>query len=175
MTPTIYTGFEDTGYKPAEGAGKWGKMPDIYAATFHHSAGPRATTKAKAIALHKAYQKSHIDRGFGDIGYHFSMDDLGRFYTLRSLDFIGAHVGEHNTGNVGIMLHGNYMHDTLTVKQEASLEWLFKGGFYVLLNERERDIALVRGHKEWSGHNSNDCPGRYLMPKIRELRNTEFH
>lgn len=175
MAPIIYEGYSNTGYRPASGDDLFGPLGDIYSWTFHHSAGPRAKTKAQAIRLHKAYQQQHINQGFGDIGYHFSMDDFGRIYVLRSTKYKGAHVGGHNSGNVGFMLHGNYNSDKLNRAQKDTLKWLFRGGFHALTGERERDIALVRGHKEWPGHGSNDCPGENLMRHVRYLRNNEFH
>lgn len=174
MTPTIYPRNE-SGLAPAPDTGMFGPLGEIYAVTIHHSAGPRAPSKARAQALHRAYQIGHQQKGWGDIGYHFSMDDLGRFYRLRDVKYKGAHVGSWNTGNVGIMLHGNYMHDNLTEDQRTSLRWLFTGGFFVLCGEREQDIALVRGHQEWQGHASNECPGVNLMQHVRYLRSTEFH
>lgn len=175
MAPIIYRSAEDIGIRPTSGADMFGPLGEIYAVTFHHSAGPRATSKARAQALHKAYQAQHMAQGWGDIGYHWSMDDLGRFYRLRSVAFKGSHVGLWNTGNVGIMIHGNYMTDELTDAQRESMKWLFRGGFMELTGERERDIALIRGHHEWPGHNSNACPGTNLMRHITYLRNTEFH
>jgi hypothetical protein len=175
MAPVIYSGKEDTGISPSPGSDKFGPLGEIYAVTFHHSAGPRATSHNKACVLHRSYQKYHIEEGFGDIGYHFSIDDFGRIYRLRSLEDKGCHVGGHNTGNVGVMLHGNYMYDRLTVAQRETMKWLFRGGFLRLMNEREAGIALIRGHKEWPGHNSNLCPGTNLMRHTVWLRNTEFH
>jgi hypothetical protein len=175
MTPTIFTNRENTGISPTAGADDFGPLGEIFAVTFHHSAGPRAKTQEQAKSLHRAYQKSHIERGFTDIGYHFSIDDKGRVYKLRPIQFKGAHVGQHNTGNVGIMLHGNYQHDKLNRDQKATLKWLFQGGFLILTSERERDISLIRGHQEWPGHNTNECPGNNLMKHIRWLRSTQFH
>lgn len=174
MVPIIYRQPEDTGYTPAEGVGKFGELGRIYAITAHHSAGPRATSKARAISLHRAYQQSHIDRGFGDIGYHFSLDDHGRYYQLRPVRWKGAHVGGHNTGNVGLMVHGNYDHDKLTSAQRDSLRWLFRGGLLVLTRQREANFSLARGHQEWPGHNSNACPGTNLMRHWRYLRSREL-
>ena len=174
-TPTIYTSESNVGIHPAPGADNFGPLGEIYAVTFHHSAGPRARSQAQAQALHRSYQQSHIQRGFGDIGYHWSMDDQGRFYRLRSIRYKGAHVGEHNTGNAGIMVHGNYVHDKLTRAQKESLKWLFRGGFLQLLGENEKGIALIRGHQEWPGHRTNECPGNNLMRHVRYLRNKEFH
>lgn len=174
MRPIIYRGPQDTGYTPTTGAAKFGELGEVYAFTIHHSAGPRARTKEQACKLHKAYQQSHINRGFGDIGYHLSMDDKGRFYILRSTKYKGAHVGEHNTGNIGLMIHGNYDHDRLTIAQRGSLKWLFRGGFLILTGYKEGTFDLVRGHQEWSGHASNACPGKNLMRHLRYLRNKEL-
>jgi N-acetylmuramoyl-L-alanine amidase len=173
--PIIYSGFENVGISPAPGEFKWGEMKDVYAITIHHSAGPRAPTKDKAKSLHVAYQKAHIDRNFGDIGYHASMDDLGRFYLLRDRKAIGAHVGNWNSGNLGIMIHGNYEYDDLFTAQRQSIEWLFQGGFNKLFGVTEAQIDLVRGHREWSGHTSNACPGDNLMRHLAWRRSVETY
>lgn len=172
--PTIYPRDESGIDLTVSGTYKWGRQPDpCWAVTFHHSAGPRARNKGQCQALNLAYQRDHIARGFGDIGYHACMDDLGRFYRLRPLDAIGAHVGSHNTGNLGLMLHGNYMHDELTDNQLESIKWLFRGGFVTLLGVTEGEITIIRGHQEWPGHNTNECPGTNLMRNVRFRRNTE--
>jgi len=104
------------------------------------------------------------------------MDDLGRIYRLRPHRLRGAHTGGHNTGNIGIMIHGNYDHDKLTAKQKQTIEWLFKGGFQLLFGQREAKIALVRGHQEWPGPtNATACPGRNIMASLRFRRNKDFH
>ncbi len=176
MAPTIYTTPADVGITLTSGADDFGPLGEISAVTIHHSAGPRATSKAKAQQLHRAYQAHHKANGWGDIGYHWSMDDLGRFYRLRPVAFKGAHTGGHNTGNVGVMLHGNYDHDKLTRAQKASIKWLFQGGLLVLTGERERDIVYVRGHQEWPGPtNATACPGRNLMGHLAWRRNRDFN
>lgn len=173
--PVIYRTAVDVGID-TRGLDNFGPLGEIYAITIHHSAGPRAPSKAKAQALHRAYHQQHRNQGWGGIGYHWAMDDLGRFYRLRPVTYKGAHTGGHNTGNVGIMVHGNYDHDKLTRAQNQSLTWLFRGGFYVLTGERERDIALVRGHQEWPGPtNATACPGRNVMASLRYRRNKDFH
>ena len=169
FAPTIYF-RSDAGLKPAPGA-DWGPLGPIHSVTFHHSAGPRAKTKAQAQALHASYQAQHAEDYRGnDIGYHFSLDDLGRVYRLRPIDEKGTHVGGWNTGNVGIMLHGNYMNDRLNWRQRRTLRWLFRGGFQKLGLPRA-DQLLIRGHQEWPSHNSNACPGTNLQRHVRYLRN----
>lgn len=173
--PIIYSMPQDVGVFARVGDDMFGRLGEIDAVTFHHSAGPRAPTKAAAQRLHQAFQRDHIAQGWGDIGYHFGIDDLGRVYKLRDVQWKGAHTGGHNTGNVGIMLHGNYDHDELTEAQNDTLRWLFRGGFQILTGEPERGIALVRGHQEWPGPtNQTACPGKNLMAHIRFLRNTEL-
>lgn len=175
--PTVFPRSE-SGLAEATDPGKWGAQPDpCWAFTFHHSAGPRAHNKTQAAQLHRAYQREHESKGWGDIGYHLSMDDLGQFYRLRNIRFVGTHVGGHNTGNIGLMLHGNYDHDELTDNQIDSIRWLFRGGFALLTGSRltERELSIVRGHQEWPGptNQGNACPGVNLMRHIRFRRNTE--
>lgn len=173
MAPTIYSRAE-AGLQSAN-SDSFGPLGEISAVTIHHSAGPRATSKARCQQLNRAYQLQHINQGWGDIGYHFCMDDDGRFYKLRPVKFKGAHVGGWNTGNVGIMIHGNYEHDVLNAKQRESIEWLFEGGFHALTGESESGIALARGHREWPNHGSNACPGESLMRHWAWRRSVSFH
>lgn len=177
MAPIIYRGTADTGI-PARSDNGWGQgvLGDVSAVTFHHSAGPRAKDKAQCIKLNKAYDAQHQAQGWGGIGYHWIMDDQGRLYQARPSDLRGAHTGGHNTGNIGIMIHGSYDHDRLTLKQRETIKWMFQGGFVVLTGERERDIALVRGHQEWSGPtNQTACPGANLMRHLRWRRQRDLH
>jgi N-acetylmuramoyl-L-alanine amidase len=173
MAPTIYRRAGDVGID-TDGLGNFGPLGEVYAVTVHHSAGPRAPTKAKAQELHRAYHRQHREQGWGGIGYHWSMDDLGRFYRLRPIQFKGAHTAGFNTGNPGLMIHGNYDRDRLTNAQKESLKWLFRGGLVVLLGEREREIALVRGHREWP-NNPTACPGADVMRSLVYRRNKDFH
>jgi N-acetylmuramoyl-L-alanine amidase len=172
--PIIYS-RDESGLRDAPGTDNQGRLGEIYAVTLHHSAGPRATSKARCQSLNRSYQIAHINKGWGDIGYHFCMDDLGRFYRLRSTRWKGTHVGGWNTGNVGIMLHGNYVNgrNEINVAQRQAVRWLFQGGFYKLFGEPEAGISLVRGHNEWNGHNSNACPGHDIMRYLNWLRTVE--
>lgn len=174
MTPDIFPRSRSGIDLTVEGTYKWGHQPENpWAVTFHHSAGPRARNYNQACQLHRSYQLQHIRQGFGDIGYHAAMDDLGRFYLLRPLDAVGAHVGGANTGNLGIMLHGNYEYDQLLPAQIDSMRWLFRGGFAELLKVTEADIKIIRGHREWPDHRTNACPGDNLMRHIAYRRNNE--
>jgi hypothetical protein len=172
MAPAVYPRSE-SGLIGADSY-LFGKLGEPYAVTIHHSAGPRATSKARCQELNRAYQRDHVAKGWGDIGYHACMDDLGRFYHLRPRDAKGAHVGGWNTGNLGVMVHGNYELNELTDRQRESLEWLFKGGFYALFGVSEYDLRFARGHREWDGHESNACPGESLMRHWAWRRSASF-
>jgi N-acetylmuramoyl-L-alanine amidase len=173
--PTIYPRSESG--LAAAGSNSFGPLGEIDAVTIHHSAGPRAPSKAQCQELNRAYQRQHINQGWGDIGYHFCLDDLGRYYTLRPVKWKGAHVGGWNTGNVGIMLHGNYQNglNEINAAQRESLRWLFRGGFLKLFGETEAGVHLVRGHQEWPNHHSNACPGHDIMRYLNWLRNSETY
>lgn len=179
MAPIIYRGPSDTGIQHTGNGidpARFGLLGDIDAATFHHSAGPRAGSRAAACRLHQAFQRDHMAQGWGDIGYHASVDDFGRVYLLRPITFKGAHTGGHNTGNIGIMFHGNYDHDRLTDAQKDTLKWLFQGGFNRLFGVRESDILLARGHQEWPGPtNQTACPGRDIMRSLVYRRNRDLN
>lgn len=172
---TIYRGRANTGIGHAD-ENRFGPLGPVTDFTIHHSAGPRARTKAQAQELHRRYQAQHIAQGWGSIAYHFSMDDKGRFYVLRDKRFKGAHVGRGNTGNLGLVVHGNYEHDELTAAQKESLLWLFRGGLFALTGVHEHEFKRLRGHTEWpSPGGDTECPGIHLLGKIAQLRKTEFH
>lgn len=182
MAPTIYDRSESGLVAPGGITGgyrvdpyRFGALGDIEWLTIHHSAGPRARNKADCQALNRSYQRDHVAKGWGDCGYHWTMDDQGRFYELRPIDAKGAHVGGHNTGNAGLMLHGNYDVHELTEDQRASLKWLFRGGFARLLGETEAGLRNVYGHKDWDGHETNRCPGTNLARHLRWLKATETY
>lgn len=173
MAPTIYPRSE-SGLVAADSFNQ-GPLGDIDYITIHHSAGPRARNKADCQALNRSYQRDHVAKGWGDIGYHACMDDQGHFYHLRPLAAKGTHVGGHNSNNGGLMLHGNYDVHQLTDDQKDSLRWLFRGGFVVLFGETEAGIKNVYGHRDWKGHESNACPGTNLYRHLRWLKATETY
>lgn len=166
---------EESGLRSVSTSDIFGPLGEIQYVTWHHSAGARAPTKAAAQRLHRIYQDGHMAKGWGDIGYHFGMDDLGRFYRLRPISTKGTHVGEHNSQNVGIMVHGNYEFHELTEAQRLAIEWVYKGGIWVLMNEPEQGIRATPVHCEWAGHHSNACCGDSLIRHIRWRRERDLN
>ena len=50
----------------------------------------------------EAIRRMHKVQGWSDIGYHWIVDKLGVVHEGRPENLTGAHVAEHNTGNIGI-------------------------------------------------------------------------
>jgi hypothetical protein len=83
---------------------------DAWIWCIHHTAGSTATPSDPASVMRSIWNYHTFTNGWGDIGYQFVLDHLGNIYqgrangNLSALDAIGAHVGGHNTGCVGMSL-----------------------------------------------------------------------
>jgi len=151
--------------------------------TFHHAAGFRATTIEEGKAQVKAIQDLHQNiRGWSDIGYQFVIDRGGHLYqgrpfldgstTLEQVPrlALGAHVGGHNTGNIGVSLLGCYhppegptCEDYITPEAMDTYITLF-----AFLSERYGVAPeLIRGHRDFS---PTACPGDNNYPLLSGLR-----
>jgi len=151
--------------------------------TLHHTAGFSATTMEEGLEQVQRIQDFHQNgRGWSDIGYQFLMDQEGRLYQGRP--FLnnqtaftdgpplaqGAHVGGHNTGNIGVSLMGCYHPpegsncvDRMTSAATDSLLVMF-----AYLSERYGVVPDdISGHRDF---NSTACPGNNnyaMLPSIR--------
>ncbi|SHK46071.1 N-acetylmuramoyl-L-alanine amidase [Rhodothermus profundi] len=174
---------------------EWGARPFIGAPspqpyyeyeTFHHTAGFAPRTYSEGIQEVRNIQRFHQDvRGWSDIGYHFLLDLEGRIYQGRPFAderipfdqgpplVIGAHVGGHNTGNIGVAImgcfhppEGGHCLDQLTPAARDSLVLLLA----YLIDTYGIDPAHILGHREWPSA-STACPGdnnMALLPAIRQ-------
>jgi hypothetical protein len=180
------------------GAEKWSQSfsaPQKF--TVHHTAGinddrdPAATVRA-------IYRFHTIDRGWGDIGYQFLIDARGTVYEGRQSDTLaetppafdangdvvqGAHVADHNSGNIGVSLLGTYSSRRPSASAQRSLERLLAAlsvktgisptgwGWY---DNGDPDLRYfgpnIVGHRHWPTAQTS-CPGGVtyaLLPTIRE-------
>jgi len=106
----------------------------------------------------KASQINQWDKAkFGQTSYHWIVELDGTAVRGLPDTAIGAHVGGHNSGNIGICYVGgmdSLMHspkDTRTAEQKATLRRL-KGEY-----EAKYPGIVVRGHRDWPGVNKA-CP-----------------
>lgn len=119
--------------------------------TIHCSATPEGRDD-KAAQINEWDKKK-----FGQISYHWIVELDGRKVRSLSDGERGAHVGKHNTGNIGICYVGGMSKDMKTAKdtrtqaQKEALRTLIRT--YI---DRYPGI-IVRGHRDWPGV-AKACP-----------------
>lgn len=137
--------------------------------TVHHSALPGGDgSLSQSVEAVKRIQRDHVtNRGYGDIGYHYLIDPVGRVFEGRSLDWQGAHSGTASSGrnnnpkNVGICLLGDFEDTRPSPAAIATLDRMVAEirGHYKL------PAAAVKPHSYWK---DTLCPGRNMSPWLRK-------
>jgi hypothetical protein len=157
-----------------------------HTATRNNDADPAATVRA-------IYRYHTVDRGWGDIGYHYLIDESGRVYEGRwsgtdgdpAHDSSGnmvtaAHVGGFNSGNLGIALLGTLRTRPPTAAARATLESvladlagrhgldpLSRSHYVNPITADTRDVDTISGHRDWE---STECPGGALYEQLPSVR-----
>lgn len=93
----------------------------------HHSALTVKDDPRPAVERVRAIYKYHaITKGWGDIGYHYVIDENGQIYEGRQGGkyVVGGHAYCNNVGTVGIVLLGNFEMEQPSQRQAKSLQWL---------------------------------------------------
>ncbi|MFM7053059.1 MAG: peptidoglycan recognition family protein [Planctomycetota bacterium] len=143
-------------------------MLPVTAMTVHHDGmDDLVTTSAPRdmAARIERYRVGHRARGWGDIGYHLVIDRGGAVWQGRSVLWQGAHVKDHNEGNIGVLVMGNFEVQAPTSVQVATL-----GRVIADLRRVYRiPASRVMTHREWQGAQTL-CPGRALQPRVDEIR-----
>ncbi|MFQ5569811.1 MAG: N-acetylmuramoyl-L-alanine amidase [Rhodothermales bacterium] len=184
IVPSVLIPRSTWGATPFRGTPIPLNRPSYNYITFHHAAGFGGVTMEEGLQQVKNIQDFHQNgRGWSDIGYQFVMDQSGRLYQGRpflndSVPFEdgpplvqGAHVGGHNTGNIGVSVlgcyhpnEGSFCRDQMTPAAFDSLITMFS-----YLSERYNvPPDNIKGHRDFS---STACPGdnNYsMLPLIRE-------
>lgn len=144
-----------------------------YRVTVHHTEGHRAMTEADAAATTKGTQWYHmVGRGlegkdnFDDIGYHFLIAGDGRVIEGRRAEYLGAHAGGANDGNIGISMMGNFNKIKPT---DAQIESLTRLVTYLSVKYHKDPAAagFLEPHKHYT---QTDCPGANMMRILDALR-----
>ncbi len=162
--------------------------------TVHHTATTNGDVDP-AATVRAIYRYQAVDRGFGDIGYQYLIDESGRTYEGRysggdvypahdatgSLVVTAAHVGGFNSGNTGIALLGTLTTSPPTSSALGSLEQLLgelatrhaidphgSSEYVNPVNGVKKSVANISGHRDWA---ATECPGGALyamLPAIRD-------
>ncbi len=127
----------------------------------HHSASPSATWQGTFFNKINAdnIRQWHIEKGYGDIGYHFVIDRDGLVQAGRNLELTGAHcrAGQRNHKSIGICLSGNFQHESPTPYQMQAL--------LILVKQLQQKYAITKNMVELHGNvvgASTLCPGRFF-------------
>lgn len=203
--PSEPTRVRGVGYlsRPAWGADeakryKDGKVnsPEVYyplqSITVHHTDTPNADPDP-ASTVRGIYEYHAVTLDWGDIGYHFLIDEAGTVYEGRYSgdDLVPAfnsdgnlvtafHTAGFNSGNLGIALIGDLVAQAPTDAAKASLIRLikviarFKGldpqakiTYTNPVNGVKKDVTTVGGHRDWI---RTDCPGQTMYDLLDEVR-----
>ncbi|MEV2211555.1 N-acetylmuramoyl-L-alanine amidase [Streptomyces sp. NPDC050997] len=160
--------------------------------TVHHTQDGSDDPDPAAV-VRAIYRGNTVDKGYGDIGYHYLIDMDGRVYEGRwsGTDgtvahdgagqlVTGAHVLGYNTGNVGIALLGSLIDTPASPDARGTLVLLLaelaaqhginplgKVAYRNPVNGTSRIVPAIGGHRHWA---DTDCPGTLYadMPSIRD-------
>lgn len=140
-------------------------MGSVRRITVHHDAiDPMPGTGTDDVARRlDSIRRSHLGRGWADIGYHYAIDPAGRVWEGRPLRLQGAHVADQNPNNLGIVMLGNFERQTPTPQAIEALDRLIAGE----MRKYRISIGEVRTHREMA---PTACPGRHLQLAMDRTR-----
>lgn len=151
---------------------------DIDLLVVHHTAVKVTGDKRSGVERVRAiYQYHAINRGWGDVGYHYLIDEDGQIYEGKSGGkyVVGGHAYCHNVNTLGIALLGNFEDEKPTQDQMKALQWLLADlskDYDVNLDEN----ATYHGQTYSSpivGHGDvldTSCPGYYVRQTLSQIR-----
>lgn len=139
----------------------------------HHTVTPADSDPATRL---RGIQAFHMDtNGWCDVGYHFLISLDGQIWEGRELDYLGAHVGGHNTGNVGVSFIGCFhssgcMDWTPFTPPEAMIDSAATiVGRITEIFDINIDSTTVKGHRDHEGA-TTACPGDNLHARLDDIR-----
>lgn len=156
---------------------RWAKAPPDYSdmermlpvkyVTIHHDAlSPfLATDAATSEARLELIRSAHRNKRWADIGYHYVIDRAGRVYEARPVTWQGAHVKDHNEGNIGVLCMGNFEVQSPSEQQLNALV-----NYVQTLRQKYKvNTKAVLTHREWRGAQTL-CPGVNMQRKVATMR-----
>ncbi len=151
--------------------------PQVKMLVVHHTAMKVAgDDRSGAERMRAIYQYHAVNRGWGDIGYNYVIDDQGQIYEGRAGgDYVVAgHAYCHNVGTVGISLMGNFDVEEPPQAQLQALQHLLKylGSKYNIdlggtTTFHGQTLPTIVGHRDLL---DTDCPGYYTYGVLDQVR-----
>ena len=152
-------------------------MNDVKLLVVHHTAitstGDARSGEERMRAL---YQYHANNRGWGDIGYHYLVDDAGQIYEGKSGGpfVVGGHAYCNNVGTISVAMLGNFDAELPTQQQMKSLQWLlaYLGETYDVplsgtVKYHGKSMPTIVGHRDLL---STDCPGDNAYAVLGQVR-----
>ncbi len=157
--------------RPTKCTSKDGKKSRM---AIHHTFTPPGTGGSIEARV-RSIQAYHMDtRGWCDVGYHYLVGDDGRIFEGRPAAYIGAHVSNHNTGNIGVSFVGCFQTgecDSIGAMTPSTAALNATRNLLAALSDQHGiplSTSAVKGHMQHSGA-STSCPGDRLLGRIPEL------
>lgn len=145
--------------------------------TVHHSALVVQGDPRPAVERVRALYKYHAaTKGWGDVGYHFLIDEEGKVYEgrLGGKYVVGGHAYCNNIGTIGVVLMGNFEIEQPSDAQAKALQRLLAS----LAKDYNIDVTKsvqfhgkkfnspIVGHRDLM---STLCPGYYLYEAFGQV------
>lgn len=140
-------------------------MPQLGPVT-HLTIHCAATPEGRFVTADQLCQWDKVK--FGQTSYHWVIElDGSKHQTLKD-DQLGAHVGLHNHGNIGVCYVGGMsadMHEPKDTRTDAQKETML--GLVRMYKTRYPGIIIL-GHHDWPGV-SKACPSFNVGAWLKEL------
>lgn len=151
--------------------------PSVRLLVVHHTAMAVGSEKRSGEERMRALYQYHANTlGWGDVGYHYVIDESGHIYEGKAggKNVIGGHAYCNNTGTIGIAMMGNFEREQPTQAQVHALQWLLQdlGQTYQLDLQHAATFhgttfpAPVVRHRDVL---STACPGYYLASAFAQV------
>jgi len=144
----------------------FGPLGTFEATSGHYTAGPVPTSDAEGLALFRAYHEHHRRLGWGGLSYAFVVLPTGTIILGHEPMQKAAHVLNHNSGNVGVVVPGT-TGDTANAAQQRTLRWLVANAHTSRMPSSHRlpkpigqASIVLRPHQDWPD-NFTGCPGDF--------------
>lgn len=150
--------------------------PEVKLLVVHHTALKVSGDKRSTIERMRALYEYHANsRGWGDIGYHYVIDERGQIYEGRAggNSVVGGHAYCANVGTIGIALMGNFEVEKPTMVQMQRLQWLLSHlGQKYRMSLSEDVVFHGKSMSSIVGHGTlvaTQCPGYYIRETLSQV------
>jgi hypothetical protein len=157
---------------PITSRAEWGAKAAIIASMkeqtpreiiIHHTGVRQQPKKTLAQKLRGLQGYSQIEKGWGDVPYHFYIGVSGGIGEARSVKYAGDTNTRYDVQDrIQIVVEGHFDEEKPAEAQLAALEQLLAW----LSAEYDIPASRISSHND---HASTDCPGKYLKPLIPDM------